>query len=51
MVDDAALNSDVRVETRKNLKRIFEERYKNQASAKNEKKAEGVGYFFKKLRF
>mmetsp|Transcript_7316 Transcript_7316/g.10999 ORF Transcript_7316/g.10999 Transcript_7316/m.10999 type:complete len:143 (-) Transcript_7316:110-538(-) len=40
-----------RMETRKSVKKIFEERYLNQASFKSEKKATGVQYFFKKLRF
>lgn len=37
-------------DTRKNLKNIFEEKYKSQ-TAKSDKKAAGVGYFFTKLRF
>lgn len=49
-VDDAALTKEQRTETKKSLKKIFEEKYKNQA-AKNEKKAIGVNYFFTKLRF
>jgi large subunit ribosomal protein L27e len=51
-VDESSLAEDKRVETRKNLKKIFEDRYKNQsAGAKNEKKAAGTQYFFNKLRF
>jgi len=37
-------------ETRKGLKKMFEEKYKTQ-TAKSDKKAAGVGYFFTKLRF
>merc|ERR1712216_1120538 len=40
-----------RSEARKEIKKIFEDRYLNQASVKSEKKASGVQYFFKKLRF
>ena len=40
-----------RAESRKEIKKIFEDRYLNQASVKSEKKASGVQYFFKKLRF
>jgi hypothetical protein len=50
IVDESSLASEARVETRKNLKKVLEEKYKNQ-SAKNEKKAGGAQYFFKKLRF
>ena len=37
-------------DTRKGLKKLFEEKYKTQ-TAKSDKKAVGVGYFFTKLRF
>ena len=37
-------------DTRKGLKKIFEDKYKNQ-TAKNDKKSVGMGYFFTKLRF
>ena len=50
IVDEGALSSESRVETRKTLKKTFEEKYRNQ-SGKNEKKAGGTQYFFKKLRF
>ena len=40
-----------RAESRKEIKKIFEDRYLNQASVKSEKKASGVQYFFKKPRF
>jgi large subunit ribosomal protein L27e len=46
-VDESAAS---RVDTRKAIKKIFEEKYKNQ-TAKSEKKAAGVQYFFAKLRF
>ena len=49
-VDESAVSSENRVETRKMLKKLFEEKYKNQ-TGKNEKKTGGVQYFFKKLRF
>ena len=49
-IDDSSLTGDARKETKKNLKKIFEEKYKSQ-SAKNEKKTLGVNYFFSKLRF
>ena len=50
VVDENALASEGRVEARKALKKILEEKYKHQ-SAKNDKKAGGVQFFFKKLRF
>ena len=50
LADGAALASGARVETRKAVKKVFEERYKNQSS-KSEKKTIGVSYFFNKLRF
>ena len=40
-----------RSEARKEIKKIFEDRYLNQASVKSEKKASGVEYFLKKPRF
>eukprot|EP01006_Ploeotia_vitrea_P064241 TRINITY_DN87363_c0_g1_i1.p1 TRINITY_DN87363_c0_g1~~TRINITY_DN87363_c0_g1_i1.p1 ORF type:complete len:141 (+),score=1.65 TRINITY_DN87363_c0_g1_i1:66-488(+) len=46
---DGATAKETRVETRKNIKKIFEERYKSQN--KTDKKAAGVQYFFNKLRF
>eukprot|EP01041_Mallomonas_annulata_P009652 gene9652-20066_t len=48
--EDSALTTENRVDSKKSIKKVFEERYKNQ-SGKNEKKAGGVSYFFKKLRF
>ena len=50
VVDEKGLASEARVDTRKNLKKVFEEKYRNQ-SGKSEKKAGGTQYFFKKLRF
>ncbi len=51
VVEDSTLATpEGRVETKKNLKKIFEEKYRNQ-TAKTEKKATGVQYFFTKLRF
>mmetsp|Transcript_7530 Transcript_7530/g.12655 ORF Transcript_7530/g.12655 Transcript_7530/m.12655 type:complete len:143 (+) Transcript_7530:52-480(+) len=50
VVDESSLKSESRVDTRKNLKKILEEKYKNQ-TGKNDKKAGGAQYFFKKLRF
>jgi hypothetical protein len=49
-VDENAIAEANRVETRKAVKKIFEEKYKNQGS-KADKKAVGVNYFFNKLRF
>eukprot|EP00549_Striatella_unipunctata_P006715 CAMPEP_0118700928 /NCGR_PEP_ID=MMETSP0800-20121206/16908_1 /TAXON_ID=210618 ORGANISM="Striatella unipunctata, Strain CCMP2910" /NCGR_SAMPLE_ID=MMETSP0800 /ASSEMBLY_ACC=CAM_ASM_000638 /LENGTH=88 /DNA_ID=CAMNT_0006601673 /DNA_START=416 /DNA_END=682 /DNA_ORIENTATION=+ len=40
-----------KVEIKKNLKKIFEERYLNQKEVTSEKKAAGSAYFFQKLRF
>jgi hypothetical protein len=39
-----------RIESRKAVKKILEEKYKTQ-SAKADKKSGGAQYFFKKLRF
>jgi len=50
VADEKALSKETRCETRKAIKKIFEERYKNQGS-KTDKKAAGVQYFFQKLRF
>uniref|UniRef100_A0A7S1BKL8 KOW domain-containing protein n=1 Tax=Corethron hystrix TaxID=216773 RepID=A0A7S1BKL8_9STRA len=45
------LRGDARVDAKKALKRVFEERYLNQKDVTSEKKAIGSNYFFKKLRF
>ncbi len=50
VVDENSLASDKRVETRKAVKKVFEEKYKTQ-TAKSDRKAAGVQYFFNKLRF
>ena len=50
VVDDSALAAEKRVDVRKQIKKIFEEKYRNQ-TAKTEKKTAGVQYFFTKLRF
>lgn len=44
-------SSDGKIETKKALKKMFEDRYLNQTSVTSEKKAAGSNYFFKKLRF
>ncbi|CAI5729742.1 unnamed protein product [Peronospora destructor] len=49
--DDVLGNPETRIESRKTIKKVFEERYLNQAACKSEKKAAGVSFFFKKLRF
>mmetsp|Transcript_28800 Transcript_28800/g.31431 ORF Transcript_28800/g.31431 Transcript_28800/m.31431 type:complete len:142 (+) Transcript_28800:99-524(+) len=49
-VDESSLASEKRVETRKAVKKILEDKYKTQ-TAKSDKKAVGVQYFFNKLRF
>ncbi|GMF38066.1 unnamed protein product [Phytophthora fragariaefolia] len=80
--DEVLANPETRVESRKTIKKVFEERYVsattadssihsyqgsrniradivvfvsdsylNQAACKSEKKAAGVSFFFKKLRF
>ncbi|RYG99347.1 hypothetical protein EON65_50365 [archaeon] len=50
VVDESSLSEENRVNTRKAVKKVFEEKYKTQ-TAKNDKKAAGVQYFFNKLRF
>jgi len=49
-VDETSVAADNRVETRKAVKKVFEDKYKNQ-SLKGDKKAVGTQYFFSKLRF
>jgi large subunit ribosomal protein L27e len=44
------MSAENKEETRKTLKKLFEEKYKNQ-SGKPDKKAAGASYFFNKLRF
>mmetsp|Transcript_35224 Transcript_35224/g.51740 ORF Transcript_35224/g.51740 Transcript_35224/m.51740 type:complete len:145 (+) Transcript_35224:145-579(+) len=51
-VDETELTTeDRKIEVKKALKKIFEERYLNQKSVTSEKKAVGSNYFFQKLRF
>jgi len=50
MSDPTAMAVAQRSETKKQIKKVFEERYKSQGG-KSEKKAAGVQYFFNKLRF
>jgi hypothetical protein len=50
VVGDSSLAKEARIDTRKELKKVFEDKYKNQ-TGKNEKKASGTQYFFKRLRF
>ncbi len=49
-VDEESVKPAARNDTRKSVKKIFEEKYKTQ-SAKGDKKSAGVNYFFNKLRF
>jgi large subunit ribosomal protein L27e len=48
MIDDSDLKSE---DVKKEIKKVFEERYLNQKDQKSEKKATGNAYFFNKLRF
>ena len=51
-VDEADLvDAERKVDVKKNLKKIFYERYLNQKEVTSEKKAQGSSYFFQKLRF
>ncbi|GAX13754.1 large subunit ribosomal protein L27e [Fistulifera solaris] len=51
-VDEADLvDVERKVEVKKNLKKVFYERYMNQKEVTSEKKAQGSTYFFQKLRF
>mmetsp|Transcript_7845 Transcript_7845/g.5887 ORF Transcript_7845/g.5887 Transcript_7845/m.5887 type:complete len:144 (-) Transcript_7845:50-481(-) len=50
-VDENSLSENNRATSRKAVKKIFEERYRNSAANKSEKKAAGTQYFFNKLRF
>lgn len=49
-VDEADL-VEKKLEVKKTLKKIFEDRYLNQKDVTSEKKAAGSTYFFQKLRF
>ena len=51
-VDEADLvDAERKVDVKKNLKKVFLERYLNQKDITSEKKAQGSSYFFQKLRF
>ena len=51
-VDEADLvDPDRQVDVKKNLKKVFYDRYMNQKEVTSEKKAQGSSYFFQKLRF
>mmetsp|Transcript_8968 Transcript_8968/g.17983 ORF Transcript_8968/g.17983 Transcript_8968/m.17983 type:complete len:143 (+) Transcript_8968:57-485(+) len=50
MVDENDVKEDS-TQVKKDLKKVFEERYLNQKDLKNEKKATGNSYFFSRLRF
>jgi len=50
VVGEESIAPAARADTRKALKKIFEEKYRNQP-IKSDKKTAGVQYFFSKLRF
>merc|ERR1740120_229386 len=50
-VDEADLVGEKKTEVKKNLKKIFEDRFFKQKQGSSEKKAAGSSYFFQKLRF
>lgn len=49
-IDESSIAPEARKDTRKALKKLFEEKYRNQ-STKVDKKSTGAAYFFNKLRF
>ncbi len=49
-LDENSVSSEARVETKKTLKKLFEEKYKVQ-TLKTDKKGVGAQYFYSKLRF
>ena len=52
VVDEADLvDPERKVDVKKNLKKLFYDRYLNQKEVTSEKKAQGSSYFFQKLRF
>lgn len=52
IVDEADLiDAERKVSCKKELKKLFEDRYLNQKEVTSEKKAAGSSYFFEKLRF
>mmetsp|Transcript_19801 Transcript_19801/g.27837 ORF Transcript_19801/g.27837 Transcript_19801/m.27837 type:complete len:146 (-) Transcript_19801:51-488(-) len=51
-VDEADLvDAEKKIDVKKGLKKVFEDRYLNQKAVTSEKKAAGSSYFFQKLRF
>jgi len=50
MIEENDVKTDA-VAVKKDLKKVFEERYINQKDLKNEKKAAGNKWFFQRLRF
>eukprot|EP00286_Rhodomonas_abbreviata_P011015 CAMPEP_0181326744 /NCGR_PEP_ID=MMETSP1101-20121128/21684_1 /TAXON_ID=46948 /ORGANISM="Rhodomonas abbreviata, Strain Caron Lab Isolate" /LENGTH=142 /DNA_ID=CAMNT_0023435263 /DNA_START=24 /DNA_END=452 /DNA_ORIENTATION=+ len=50
VVDETSIDEANICATRKSVKKIFEEKYRNQ-SAKQDRKSAGASYFFTKLRF
>mmetsp|Transcript_12225 Transcript_12225/g.29061 ORF Transcript_12225/g.29061 Transcript_12225/m.29061 type:complete len:145 (-) Transcript_12225:83-517(-) len=46
-----SISEDSRVETRKQVKKMFEARYMNQDAARSDKAFTGTQFFFDKLRF
>ena len=51
VIDESALDAKAnRIESKKQVKKIFEEKYKTQTD-KKDKKTQGLQYFFNKLRF
>jgi len=52
IVDSGSKDGGKFLDARKDVKKLFEEKYLGQSTAKvSEKKATGMNYFFKKLRF
>lgn len=50
VVDENSISQANITDTRKSVKKLFQEKYTTQ-SAKTDKKSTGVSYFFNKLRF
>jgi Ribosomal L27e protein family len=50
IVDEKSVKASAQ-DVRKAVKKVFEDRYLNQAQIKSEKKASGTKYFFAKLAF
>jgi large subunit ribosomal protein L27e len=51
-VDEAELSdAERKVDVKKNLKKLFLDRYLNQKEVTSEKKSQGSSYFFQKLKF